>query len=85
MTYKFKLKRYSPVGILFLVATNIVKIDNMSETAKRLSLYMITVILGLVFHALVTIQFLYFLATRKNPLIFMKGMLQVYFVQSKFT
>lgn len=65
------------MGILFLVATNIVKIDNMAETAKRLSLYMITVILGLIVHALFTIQMLYFLATRKNPLIFMKGMLQV--------
>ncbi len=62
---------------MFLVATNIVKIDNMAETAKRLSLYMITVILGLIVHALFTIQMLYFLATRKNPLIFMKGMLQV--------
>lgn len=68
---------YSPVGILFLVATNIVKIDNMAETAKRLSLYMVTVILGLIVHALFTIQMLYFLATRKNPLVFMKGMLQV--------
>ena len=65
------------MGILFLVATNIVKIDNMAETAKRLSLYMITVILGLIVHALFTIQMLYFLATRKNPLVFMKGMLQV--------
>lgn len=69
---------YSPVGILFLVATNIVKIDNMAETAKRLSLYMVTVILGLLIHALFTIQMLYFLTTRKNPLVFLKGMLQVY-------
>ena len=68
---------YSPVGILFLVATNIVKIDNMAETAKRLSLYMVTVILGLIIHALFTIQMLYFLTTRKNPLVFLKGMLQV--------
>jgi Na+/H+-dicarboxylate symporter len=68
---------YSPVGILFLVATNIVKIDNMAETAKRLSLYMVTVILGLLIHALFTIQMLYFLTTRKNPLVFLKGMLQV--------
>ena len=70
-------KRYSPVGILFLVAANIIRIDNMADTAKRLSLYMITVILGLIFHSMVSIQLIYFLATKKNPFIFLKGMLQV--------
>ena len=68
---------YSPVGILFLVAANILKIDNMAETAQRLSLYMITVILGLIFHAMFTMQMLYLVIVRKNPLIFLKGMLQV--------
>ena len=68
---------YSPVGILFLVAANILKIDNMAETAERLSLYMVTVILGLTFHALVTMQVVYFLFVRKNPFNFLKGMLQV--------
>lgn len=70
-------KRYSPVGILFLVAANILKIDNMQETAERLSLYMITVIMGLAFHMLVSMQTVYFLITRKNPFRFLKGMLQV--------
>lgn len=69
---------YSPLGILFLVAANILKIDNMAETAQRLSLYMITVIMGLAFHALVSVQFFYFLATRKNPFVFLKGMLQAW-------
>lgn len=68
---------YSPVGILFLVAANILKIDNMAETAERLSLYMFTVILGLVFHALITMNVAYFIFVRKNPLSFLKGMLQV--------
>lgn len=69
---------YSPVGILFLVAANILKIDNMQETAERLSLYMITVIMGLAFHMLVTMQTGYFLITRKNPFRFLKGMLQAW-------
>ena len=65
------------MGILFLVAANILKIDNMKETAERLSLYMITVILGLSFHALISMNMVYFLIVRKNPFIFLKGMLQV--------
>lgn len=69
---------YSPVGILFLVAANILKIDNMAETAERLSLYMVTVIMGLAFHALVSMQVAYFLIVRKNPFNFLKGMLQAW-------
>lgn len=69
---------YSPVGILFLVAANILRIDNMAETAERLSLYMVTVIAGLMFHALVTMNVFYFLFVRKNPFKFLKGMLQAW-------
>lgn len=66
------------MGILFLVAGNIIKIDNMSETAKRLSVYMITVIIGLVIHCLITVQLIYFVTTRKNPFKFLRGMLQAW-------
>jgi solute carrier family 1 (high affinity glutamate transporter) protein 2 len=69
---------YSPFGILCLVAGNIIKIENMAETAQRLSIYMITVIIGLIIHALFTVQMLYFLTTRKNPFKFLKGMLQAW-------
>jgi len=69
---------YSPFGILCLVAANIIKIENMADTAKRLSFYMITVIIGLAIHALITIQLCYFVVTRKNPFRFLKGMLQAW-------
>lgn len=69
---------YSPVGILFLVAGNIIKIENMAETARRLSLYMATVIIGLVIHLCITVQSIYFVTTRKNPFRFFKGMLQAW-------
>jgi Na+/H+-dicarboxylate symporter len=61
-----------------LIATNIIKIDDLAETAKRLGLYMLTVILGLVIHSLFTTQLIYFAVTRKNPFIFLKGMLQAW-------
>lgn len=69
---------YSPFGILCLVSTNIIKIDNMAETASRLSIYMLTVIVGLAIHSMVTIQLFYFAVTRKNPFKFLKGMLQAW-------
>lgn len=69
---------YSPFGILCLVSTNIIKIDNMAETASRLSIYMLTVIIGLTIHSMVTIQLFYFVVTRKNPFKFLKGMLQAW-------
>lgn len=69
---------YSPIGILCLVSTNIIKIQNMAETASRLSIYMLTVIIGLTIHSMFTIQLLYFTITRKNPFRFLKGMLQAW-------
>jgi len=50
----------------------------MQETAERLSLYMFTVIVGLAFHALITMNLIYFIIVRKNPFVFLKGMLQAW-------
>jgi solute carrier family 1 (glial high affinity glutamate transporter), member 2 len=41
-------------------------------------MYMLTVIIGLMIHALISIQLLYFFITRKNPFTFLKGMLQAW-------
>ena len=39
---------------------------------------MLTVIVGLIIHAMVTTQIIYILVTRKNPFRFLKGMLQAW-------
>lgn len=67
---------YSPVGILFLVAGKILEIDDMANIARKLGLYMITVIVGLLIHCFVTLTTLYFTMTRKNPFKFYYGCLQ---------
>jgi Na+/serine symporter len=69
--------RYAPFGILFLVTGKILEIDDMGHTARKLGLYMITVILGLLLHCMVTLCGLYFIITRKNPYKFYYGCLQV--------
>ncbi|XP_067000802.2 excitatory amino acid transporter [Anabrus simplex] len=69
---------YSPFGILCLIAGKIMSIENLAATAQQLGLYMITVILGLVVHAIITLPAIYYAFTRKNPAVFFQGMLQAW-------
>ena len=68
--------RYSPVGIMFLVCGKILDIDDPGAMMQRLGMYMLTVILGLFIHAFITLSLVYFAATRKNPFIILRGVLQ---------
>lgn len=54
------------------------QIGDLSTTMSQLGMYMITVIVGLAFHALITLPTIYFTVTRKNPWTFFKGMLQAW-------
>jgi solute carrier family 1 (high affinity glutamate transporter) protein 2 len=67
---------YAPFGILFLVAGKILEIDDMGHTARKLGLYMMTVIIGLLLHCCFTLCVLYFVITKKNPYKFYYGCLQ---------
>uniref|UniRef100_A0A8C2DWG2 Amino acid transporter n=1 Tax=Cyprinus carpio TaxID=7962 RepID=A0A8C2DWG2_CYPCA len=67
---------YTPLGILFLIAGKIVEMDDISEMGGQLGMYTITVITGLLIHAVIVLPLLYFLVTRKNPFVFIAGLLQ---------
>ncbi|KAL5009655.1 hypothetical protein ScPMuIL_011960 [Solemya velum] len=69
---------YSPVGIMFLICGKILQLDDPEEVGQRLGLYMVTVLSGLFIHALITLQVMYFVIVRKNPLRFYYGMLQAW-------
>lgn len=69
---------YSPFGIMCLIAGKIMSINNLTATAQMLGLYMVTVILGLLFHALITLPTIFWFLTRQNPAAFFRGMMQAW-------
>lgn len=70
------LHRYAPLGILFLIAGKIVEMEDMGVIGGQLAMYTVTVIVGLLIHAVIVLPLLYFLVTRKNPWVFIGGLLQ---------
>ncbi|XP_039887574.1 solute carrier family 1 member 3a isoform X2 [Simochromis diagramma] len=67
---------YAPIGILFLIAGKIVEMDDISAMGGQLGMYTVTVICGLLIHAIFVLPTLYFVITRKNPFVFIAGLLQ---------
>ncbi|KAI6195591.1 Excitatory amino acid transporter [Aphelenchoides besseyi] len=67
---------YSPIGIFSLIAAKILEIADLIGTVRMLAIYMGTVILGLAIHLFGTLPLIYFLASRRNPYEFMRGLTQ---------
>ncbi|XP_055978318.1 excitatory amino acid transporter 5 [Sorex fumeus] len=67
---------YFPFGIVFLIAGKILEMDDPAAVRKKLGFYAITVVCGLVAHGLFLLPLLYFLITKKNPIVFIRGVLQ---------
>ncbi|CAI5456299.1 unnamed protein product [Caenorhabditis angaria] len=67
---------YSPIGITFLIASQIVGMKDPGQELHRLMGYVITVILGLAIHAFIIIPLLCVVLARRNPLKFVGGMAQ---------
>ncbi|KAM6958983.1 solute carrier family 1 member 3a isoform 2-T2 [Aplochiton taeniatus] len=67
---------YAPIGILFLIAGKIVEMDDITAMGSQLGMYTVTVVIGLMIHAILVLPTLYFVITRKNPFVFIGGILQ---------
>ena len=66
--------RLAPVGVCSLVAARIAAMDDVLIALAKLGLYMVTVMCGLLIHSLIVIPLVFFVVTRKNPYVFMKGL-----------
>lgn len=59
-----------------MIAAKILEVNNLISTVKSLAAFMATVIIGLAIQNFITLPFIYYFSTKKNPYIFMKGMAQ---------
>lgn len=61
-----------------LIMGKILGIVDLAETGRMLAMYMATVLTGLAVHSLVSLPLLYFLVTKQNPFVFMRGLLHAW-------
>ena len=66
--------RLSPIGICSLIAGKLAGMKDINENLESLGLYMLTVIIGLLIHSIITLPIIYFVIVRKNPVRFFLGM-----------
>ncbi|KAK1152523.1 excitatory amino acid transporter 1 isoform X1 [Acipenser oxyrinchus oxyrinchus] len=67
---------YAPVGIMFLISGKVLEMKDLAQMGGQLGMYTVTVIVGLLIHALFVLPLLYFIVARKNPYLFIGGLLQ---------
>lgn len=66
---------YAPVGILFLVASKIVEMEDVGMLFASLGKYILCCLLGHAIHGLLVLPLIYFFFTRKNPYRFLWGII----------
>ena len=54
---------YAPIGIIFLIASEIVKMDNANEVFARLGIYVGTVLGGLAIHFFIVLPIVFLIGT----------------------
>ena len=57
----------SPIGVLFLVTSKLLEIEDLGAIVGQLGLYFITVLLGLTIHGCGTLSIIFFICTRELP------------------
>ena len=79
MSFVMLLMNIAPIGIFCLVAGKFGHANlegKLAEMAGQQGYYILTIIIGLGFHAFVTLFFIYWLFTKKSPFVFFKDMSQ---------
>jgi Na+/H+-dicarboxylate symporter len=80
MSFVMLLMNIAPIGIFCLVAAKFGEANSeegkLAEMLSQQGYYILTILIGLGFHAFVTLFFAYWFFTRKNPIVFFKNMSQ---------
>ncbi|CAI2350921.1 unnamed protein product [Caenorhabditis sp. 36 PRJEB53466] len=76
MRWVVTLMWFAPLGITCLICGNLLELDDLSDIATVLALYVFTVCAGLILHTIITVPLLFFFITRENPLPIFRGMIQ---------
>lgn len=66
----------APIGIFFLTVSQIIGMDNLHLIVEKLSLYLVTVIVGILIHGFIILPIIFYAFTRKNPYSFIGRMTQ---------
>jgi Na+/H+-dicarboxylate symporter len=67
---------YSPIGITFLIAAEIIQMEDPIAEIEALGMYIVTVLAGLFVHGFIVLPLIYLITVRKNPLPYVYGILQ---------
>lgn len=67
----------SPIGVLFLVTSKLLEIEDIGAIVGQLGLYFVTVLLGLFIHGVGTLSVIFFVCTRQLPFKLISKMGQV--------
>uniref|UniRef100_A0A061QLM1 Amino acid transporter n=1 Tax=Cupiennius salei TaxID=6928 RepID=A0A061QLM1_CUPSA len=64
----------SPLGVLFLVTSKIMEMEDLGRVAGQIGMYAATVLAGVLGHGFLVLPIIFFLFTRKNPFTFIVNM-----------
>lgn len=65
----------TPIGIIFLVMPRIIAVTDVEEMLGSVGLYTVTVLSGILVHGFIVLPVIYFILTRRNPLIHIMNMI----------
>lgn len=68
--------RFSPIGILCLIAGKILSVQDLTGTVRHLGIYMATGLAGVIIHMFLVVPLMYFIVTRRNPYRVLYGVAQ---------
>ncbi|XP_078379251.1 excitatory amino acid transporter 3-like isoform X2 [Oculina patagonica] len=65
---------FAPIGVCSLVAARVAGLDDILSSMGKVGLFMVTDLCGLLIHSLIVLPLVFFVVTRRNPYVFMKGL-----------